>query len=368
MPNEQTIGQVESVDEGAVDIMAEQAAAAASTKGEGAAPMKDEGDDTPAPDEGAYVPKPEVTPDNEQDANLADKFKIAQGKKVEEAAKPAAKPTVQPRVLDDLDEPLRPLFKNMSNESFNALKPLILEAKQNKAKVTELTTALEDAKKGKIPDSYYEHDMAYVLTPEFADVSAAVDTAQSVHSHWERQLSDVRSGAESYIPLVRDQQGNIVTGQPIKVDKDTLTKLEGVRNEIQQYYLGQKARLDQIATTHKQQVAGNKAWINDFIANSFPVFAKDEVLKGMVADTVKKFPAHLQSNPMVSLAAHLMVTSAQLGELLKAEKAKNAKPAAAKPQPNAAAIAGGGTGGGPVGLNDDNDLVGAFNAAKKGLL
>lgn len=365
MPNEQTIGEVENVDD-MPNILAEQAAAAASTKSEGATEMKEETTVEETVEEPDYVPKPEITPDDELDANLADKFKIAQGKKAEAPTKPEVKSKAQPRVLDDLDEPLRPVFKNMSNDSFNTLKPIILQAKKDAAKIAELNAALEDSKKGKIPDSYYEHEMAYVLTPEFSELSATVDTAQNVHSHWERQLSDIRSGAESYIPLVRDAQGNIVQGQPIKVDKHTLTQLEGVRNEVQNFYLAQKAKMDGMASSHRERVNSHKSWVNDFNAKAFPAFDTDATLKGLAADTVKTFPAIFHNNPLMPVVSRLMVLSAQLGQALKA--AQTAKPAAAKPQPSAATIAGGGTGGKGAALNDDDDLAGAFDRAKKGLL
>src|SRR5216110_3558152 len=95
---------------------------------------------TAAPETKVDEPKLEDTPGESRDT---DETKVDEPKEVNfqdflkdrgvefeptlEKVEEKVKPKTQPRVLDDIPEEDRPLFKNMSNESFNKLKPLYLE-------------------------------------------------------------------------------------------------------------------------------------------------------------------------------------------------------------------------------------------------
>lgn len=349
------------------DIMAEQASLAAGLKGAEEvvqpAPVKEE-----AKTEESY----KAPVESDLDSDLADQFaaqknRVAPHKDVTPKVAKAETSKIVVGALDhaDVDEELRPVFKQMSNAAIEKLKPLIIAAKKDKEEAVALKTQLEEAKKGSLPDSYYEHDMGYVLTPEFSQRSATVDTASSIHNHWREQLNAVRSGADTYTPLMNDKDGNVVKGQPVNVDKDTLGQLEDIRTWAQQQYNTEKSKLDNLAETHRSKSAGLKTWLNDFQAKAFPTFETNSNLKSLIPDTIKQFPAPFHSNPLTPLLARAFITIAELGEQLKAGKVVPA--AATNKQPSAAVIAGGGAGKAAT-LNDDSDIAGAFDRAKKGLL
>jgi uncharacterized membrane protein YkoI len=350
------------------DIMAEQASLAAGLKG------VEEAVQQPATKVEAEIEKPYVAPvESDLDDDLADQF-AAQKNRVaphKDPVTPKAAKTETGKIVigavdhADIDEELRPVFRQMSNAAIEKLKPLILAAKKDKEQLTALETQLTEAKKGTLPDSYYEHDMGYVLTPEFSQRSATVDTASSIHNHWREQLNAVRSGADTYTPLMNDKDGNVVKGQPVNVDKDTLGQLEDIRTWAQQQYNTEKSKLDNLAETHRSKSAGLKTWLNDFQAKAFPTFETNGNLKSLIPDTIKQFPAPFHSNPLTPLLARAFITIAELGEQLKAGKVVPA--AATNKQPSAAVIAGGGAGKAAT-LNDDSDIAGAFERAKKGLL
>lgn len=353
------------------DIMAEQASLAAGLKG---------AEEVVQPQVAKSEPKEEVaepeykTPiEADLDDDLLSKFDAQKNRvtplKTEPAKTPSKSETSKIVVgaLDhaDVDEELRPVFKQMSNAAIEKLKPLIVEAKKTKEEVAALKAQLADAKKGTLPDSYYEHDMGYVLTPEFAQRSSTVDTAASIHTHWREQLNAVRSGADTYTPLLNDKDGNIIKGQPQQVNRETLGQLEDIRTWAQQQYNTEKSKLDTLAETHRSRSGELKNWVTDFQSKAFPTFETNNSLKSLIPDTVKQFPPPFQSNPLTPLLARAFITIAELGEQIKKGKAPAA--AAVTRQPSAATIAGGGAGK-PASINNDDDIAGAFERAKKGIL
>ena len=364
------------------DIAKEQAALAASTKAETQqteqAVEKEEG----------YTPKVEGDVDEVFDINEFYKQKNTADKGVKAEVKPEAKteeveepvvvtkpgPKPLERVVDDIDEPLRPHFKKMSNEAFNALKPVIAEAKKVKEEKAQLEQALAAAKKGGLPDSYYEHEMAYVLTPEFAQKSNDAQMAASVLEHWRTQFAKVRGGENEYVPLVQDAQGRLTLGQPVPVDRNTEAMLAEYHQWANQQYLNAQAKLSALSETHKERAGQFKSWLSSMEEQAFPHISKNDQLKASVTDTVRQFHPALQANPAAGLLARAFITINMLGEEVKKLKGAGGTQAktvvAAKRQPTAAEIAGGGSGKAARPASSveyeegEEDLMAQFKAAK----
>lgn len=289
------------------------------------------------------------------------------------ATKVAAAP-VLPAARDyaDLPAEYHEVAKKMSNEAYSEFKKAITERQT-------LTSQLAEAKKGALPDNYYEHDNAYVLTPEFEQQSVAVSRAEQVLNHWRGQLNAVREGAETYTVLQQDAQGNFVTSAPLKVDRTTDVQLAEIHNWAQNQYMQAQGNLNAISQTHKQRVADSRAALTNFERTAFPVFENPQH-KPVVDDTVRKMlPKAYHSNPLAPiLAKAVLIMQHQAGLLSKQPAATNgATPAAAKPvakaapsvapsvAPSAAEIAGGGS---AAKSNKDEDVtIDMFQRAKKGL-
>ena len=111
--------------------------------------------------------------------------------KTEEQKSPEEPPT-QPgevgrpgRDYSGLSEREVQMFKGMTRTAFETLKPIYLEHKQLKDEIKTRDTrikALEDSKET-LPSSWYEHENAYVLSPEFAQLSSNLDTSQAIAKH-----------------------------------------------------------------------------------------------------------------------------------------------------------------------------------------
>ena len=273
-------------------------------------------------------------------------------------AKAAAPAQPEARVLDDIELELQPLFKQMSNEAFKRLKPIYLEKRKLAEELSEVKS-----KQG-LPDSYYEHELAYVLTPEFNQQSVRANDAATVLGHWKQQLANVRSGADEYQKLeVDDKTGQFRLSQPIKVDRNTLTELEDIRTWAHEQYSEYNGQLQSFVKTHQSRNADVKNWTKEFESRAFPVFQQKPELQAMVDDTVKKVlhPA-LQKSPVARFLGMSILIMTEQANIIKSLQTK-APQTKAQQQPSAAELAGGGV---KPGKTNNEDIDELFEKAKRG--
>lgn len=397
MANEQTAGasaEVENIEDIGADIAAEQAALAASAAADPTATATEQVQpaatkievEPPAADEPV---DDGLTPAARQAKQADDQGEIsidmfnAQKNKVQtlDKSKTAAKtatPAVAtvpaahtPRDLTVLPQEYQELGKKMSNEAFAEFTKVVKERQQ-------LNEALTEAKKGQLPDSYYEHEQAYVLTPEFATASDAVTQAEQVLNHWSQQADALASGADTYTTLVQGPNGLQVSA-PIAADRATATQISRAVTWAQQQYMQAQGQLNAVGQIHRTKAAETKQWISNFERSAFKVFDEKPELKAVVADTKNKMlHASLRGNPMADLFAKAVIlldyqakALAQLQATPGAQAGAATKPAAVRSatQPSAAAIAGGGVASKAAAKGGDSEVtMDMFAAAKRGLL
>lgn len=253
------------------------------------------------------------------------------------------------------------LFKQMSNDAFNTLKAEYIENRT-------LKQQLADVKKGGIPESYLEHEQAYVLTPEFAQQSERVTDAETIHQHYTSQLQALRGGAEEYTILQRNAQGQLVVSAPIKADRGTIDQMADVRQSAYQQLLTAQAQLNAVGATHRQRATEYRQQLSDFDAKAFPVFKDKPELKAMVDDTIQKvLPKPYQNNPLAALFAKAVIIMTEQGKLLAQKQTTTQAAVPAKTaSPSAAEIASGGASS-TSGAKEEVTMD-MFQKAKKGLL
>lgn len=394
MANEATVAgasaEVENIEDLGADIMAEQQKLAASAAADPTADTTATPAVTPT-EEPAAVKGEELTPAAKQAALADDQGEIsidmfkAQKNKVQtldKGAKPAAQlPSTQanpaatptPRDLTALPPEYHELGKKMSNEAFAEFTKVVKERQV-------LGEQLAEAKKGALPDSYYEHEQAYVLTPEFATASDAVSQTEQVLQHWSAQADALAGGADTYTTLVQGANGQLVQSAPIQADRTTASQISRAITWAQQQYMQAQAQLQAVGQVHRTKAAETKQWINNFDKTAFRVFEEKPELKAVVADTkAKMLHRSLQGNPMADLFAKAVIlldyqakAIAQLqaggGNAPAAQNGQQTVTPKATAQPSAAAIAGGGAAPKPAKGGDSEVTMDDFFKAKKGLL
>lgn len=224
------------------------------------------------------------------------------------------------RDYNDIEEADRPLFKKMGNEAFAKAKELYTQNKQFKADIQEKDATLTKLKSGALPDSYYEHERGYMLTPEFEQAANTVNKASVIVDHWYEQLKKVKEGDETYQEIHLDKNGEFFLTKPIKADKESVNLIEsyldGSKNQLTKFQYS----IQKIAELHKTKSGDSVKQIRDFENKAFPQFLKPEnakILDPLIKDLIKnEIPTTYQSNPLAQSYAKALITIRQLGNLV----------------------------------------------------
>lgn len=235
------------------------------------------------------------------------------------------------RDYSGIDPSLVPHFKRMGNDAFAAIKPLIIAQQEEIKKRDE---EIKGLKVGKIPDSYYEHERAYMLTPEFESAATAVNEAEVVYRHWEQQLNSVREGAKTFKTIVRNQQGQLVYGQDVPADASAETKLMSLFNGAHNQLMTYNGKLAAISENYKGNYSTGKQWVDNINNTGFSKDFNDPKSRLSVAAQEyinKTMPAVFRNNPLSATVARSIITMAEMYKLLvQADKALKEKAAGSK--------------------------------------
>lgn len=202
------------------------------------------------------------------------------------------------------DEKETEVLKKMSNESFNYIRPALLERKNLAATLAAKDKEIADLKVGKtiLPDNYFEHPKAYVLTPEYNAAASNLNIANFALTHWQQQLVNIRQGQPWKDIELKD--GRPVYGVEQKADAQAEAKvlhyinyasnqLSRVQNDVQQIEQSWDARHKQASGVFKE---AEKQHFSDFENADHPYMP-------VVKNILNSIPVEFKSNPMTTLLA-----------------------------------------------------------------
>jgi len=158
-------------------------------------------------DDGA---KAKLLKDDDEDSEEVQKAP----EKEEAKEEPKLPPTARPKFTDELKgvvpEAALPLLKKMSND---AREYFVAEFKRYGKEVEELKSKLSVAEKQQnkdgLPSGWYEHEEAYVLTPEYKGLSQTKNQLSAIEEYYRKQLIAIKEG-EDWFDLALDKAGNFI--------------------------------------------------------------------------------------------------------------------------------------------------------------
>ena len=197
------------------------------------------------------------------------------------------------------------IFKNMSNEAYNKLRPIYKEHKQHADVVKNLNTQLEESKKGivKIPDSYYENPDTWMITPTAQRLSQTLQNVEFESQHWAEQLNKIRKG-EQWNQLMIDKQGKYYLSKPIEPKSEHEVDVIQSLTDAKRYVADTRKELETFSSTHISRSKNAIEAFKRFEDGVFP-FYKDEnnVHKDVIQKAFSKIPEELRHSPLASTLA-----------------------------------------------------------------
>lgn len=209
------------------------------------------------------------------------------------------------RDFTGLEENEVPLLQRMSNSAFNYVKPALIELKAKRIEAKRLLDENAQLRVGKVtlPENYNEHPSAYVLTPEFGEISGRIQQATAFKNHWTQQAINIENGKD-WQPIVSDGKGGYVAGaaQPASVEAkyQVLQNLQHVTAQEGR----EQGKLEALQTNHTTKY---KEAIGGLVAKEKELFGYMDDEKNPSNKTFKEikgmFHQSFQQNPVTNLAA-----------------------------------------------------------------
>lgn len=231
---------------------------------------------------------------------------------------------------DLVPETAIPLLKKASKETQEFI---LAELRRNKTALEAAKAEVETTKKSVregLPTSWYEHEHAYTLTPEFQSAQTKASTLRNYADHFRQQLINIKDG-EKWIDLVVGADG-----KPRQEVREPGSAAEvSVLERIQRFehaFNQEQTAAANIAHTFKQQVGALRGDMKKAEDEYFPQykegFDKNEHGQYVLKMLASRGMGHVPTN---SFLAKLYATFIEVNnelETLRAEKDKGKKIAA----------------------------------------
>jgi len=198
-------------------------------------------------------------------------------------------------------------FKNMSKEAYARLRPIYDE---HKAIKTELETLKKNppantTNKSSLPDSYLQHEEAYVLLPEYKQNIQEAERYDWEVSYWQKQLAQIEAG-ENWQPLggFDEKSQKYSPGKTYKADGAAKAHvLAAMQRSINQREVADN-NVNQIATLHQQVHSQSLQQLRDLEDKAFPFYREaNNPHKEVISQMYERMPSIMRSSPFASFIA-----------------------------------------------------------------
>lgn len=222
-------------------------------------------------------------------------------------------PPAKTRIFDGLDDSEKEHFSRMSTAAYEYLYPRHIKSKQQETEFNELRKTLEQNK----DSSFYLQDGAWKLSPEYNNLSGAINRFQQEAGFWEEQLALLEDGKPCKA-LGRDQAGNLFIGD-LPEGPQSKAKVLGALMEAKRLYGSYSDRLEQYEMGFKQK---HSTFVDNIKAT------RSNILKGLdttqleklAAKKMENFPPYVRNNVEYKMIGELLVVVDALAAQLKQAK------------------------------------------------
>lgn len=206
-----------------------------------------------------------------------------------------------------------PLYRKMAKET---QEHVVAELRRNRKELETVRAELDNTKKSVqagLPNSWYEHENAYTLLPDYQKAAGEIDTLQNYSNYYRQQLIAIKAG-DKWTDLVMGNDGKITSVERDpgpEADVNVSDKIRMLQNAI-----GQKeAGLNQLAGTFKAQARGLQSKMTEIEDHFFPQFKDREAFK--TSESSKFVDAHFAAigqgnNPVLGFVKRLYATFIEL--------------------------------------------------------
>lgn len=221
------------------------------------------------------------------------------------------------------------LFQRMRNDAFAKLKPVFLEHKKLKQEIVDsqkkLNEELTKSKTNGLPDSYYEHPEAFLLSQEYKDLSGITREAESIKNHWRLQEISIKRNGK-FQDLDRNKNGQLVLGELKDATPEDELQVSNYADAAREQYLKQSNKLENLTSGFKGKHDADIKVLKGYEEQYFKGFDdENHPTKELQKAIIDNMPPSFRGSPVTKLLGKVGAANGLLvaeNKTLKAEIAK----------------------------------------------
>lgn len=288
------------------------------------------------------APEPKAAPKTEQKVEAEVEKETPEETKQEVTTKvdPKSTPKTGGRDYSGFDAEETEALKHVGNKSFASIAPKLRLLKAITGEVEKKNAEIAQLKTGKqmLPDNYFEHPQAFILTKDYNENAGYLNQATQVQRHWQQQMANIRKG-EPWISLEGfDKNGRAVYSDKKVADVDSEMEVMGyLQHSINQVGDFQKKVMG-IESSFRDRHSKAVEVLKKAEKDNFSVYDEpNHPWKPVVEHMMQQIPSEFRNNPMAPLLAKAGTAVLQMGKVLRETQTKLAeleKNGAGKVTPN----------------------------------
>lgn len=265
--------------------------------------------------------KEEVKPSTEINDILAEIDGIKDNKEVAKpvitlpADKTVTKVDPNARDYTIFPEEVRPFLKKASNEAFQYAVKLQKDVTKLTADSVEKDKKVKELADKHIPDSYYQHPEAYVLSPDFQQASQGLTTISTLESFYKQQMVNIREGKDiQELTFADGKFGALPARKATPNDEvDIMQKL----TQLTSQRTGLQGKVEAMKTGFATRFATDSAFVKGIETQYFSDYEKpDSPAQPKIKEVMSKLPASFQSHPLASLLVKSVVANLEMNGIV----------------------------------------------------
>lgn len=199
------------------------------------------------------------------------------------------------------------LLKHVPNRVFDKLSQELLSVYNLEKENKDLKEKFDKSTLGKLPESYYEHENAYTLTPRYKELETEIRYDSYEENHWQEQLMRIKQGQDwmllkgyskdgvpqfERIQALRNEDGE--TQLDVRAEMTISQYLDQARNLKRQHTLEQQG----LQQNHQKEYITSKQGIETLKQTFFkPLLDESKLSPVIKGDITKAKEAFAQTAP-----------------------------------------------------------------------
>ena len=202
------------------------------------------------------------------------------------------------------------ILKTLPNRAFAKASEMLLNIKAKEAEI-------KNTQQGQLPKNWFEHENAFVLSPEFAQAQQTIGEADARISHWKQQLINIESGENWF---------NFGDNKPQEPSVQMKLEIQEALQDAQRVKYESYNKAQQLQTTFKQRYQGAVSSMQEAVKKNVESLQENiRPKQGQSEAAVKMLPVEFQNHPLASIVGTLYaVAQNQAAALMSAAKSKEA--------------------------------------------